>query len=148
MTLISSFEISAQGVDACAKRISTASSNVANAGTPYYVRQIPVLSEASSINFQGVLSDMRTQMFRTGLTFNSSGVLYEGNVADPTPGKRIYSPGHPQADKDGYITLSNTNIVNDMADAVVASKLYEANISVISIVKQMAQKAMEIGRGQ
>lgn len=148
MTLISSFEIAAQGVDACGKRISAASSNVANAGTPYYIRQIPVLSEVSSINFQGVMSDMRTQMFRTGLTFNTSGVMVEGNVGDPTPGKRIYSPGHPQADKDGYITMSNTSIVNDMADAVVASKLYEANISVISIVKQMAQKAMEIGRGQ
>jgi flagellar basal body rod protein FlgC len=35
-----------------------------------------------------------------------------------------------------------------MADAMVSSKVYEANLSVISVVKQMANKAIEIGRGQ
>lgn len=148
MTLTSSFDVAAQGIEVSALRIQAHSANVANAGTPYYVRKVPVLSESSTVSFQGVLADMRNGMFHTGLTLNNSGVVYNGNAADPTPGKKVYSPGHPQADKDGYITLSNVNVISDIADATVASKLYEANLSVIGIVKQMANKAIELGRGQ
>lgn len=148
MTLMNAFDVSAQGVEAASSRIATHTQNVANAQTPFYVRKIPVIGETSMMHFQGILSDMRNNLFRTGLTYNSSGVMFEGNASDPTPGKRMYVPGHPQADKDGFITMSNVNIVNDMADSIVASKLYEANLSVISVVKQMATKALEIGRGQ
>ncbi len=70
-----------------------------------------------------------------------------GVVNDPTPGKRMYEPGHPQADKDGYVTLSNVNPMSDMADATAASRLYEANLAVLSIVKSMETKALDIGRG-
>jgi flagellar basal-body rod protein FlgC len=146
MTIASSFDIAAQGIDASAKRIQAHAMNVANTGTPYYVRKIPVISETSSITFQGVLSDMRAGLFRTGISMGSSGVFYEGNVGDPTPGKRVYQPGHPQADKDGYVTLSNVNVISDIADATMASKVYEANLSVIGIAKQMANRALEIGR--
>jgi flagellar basal-body rod protein FlgC len=147
MTLTSSMDISSQGLETSALRIQTHSANVANASTPYYVRKIPVISESNGITFHGVLANLRQGVFHTGLTLNNSGVTFEGNVGDPTPGKRIYSPGHPQADKDGYITMSNVNIISDIADATVASKIYEANLSVIGIVKAMANKAMEIGRG-
>jgi flagellar basal-body rod protein FlgC len=148
MTLTSAFDVAAQGIEVSALRIQTHSANVANTNTPYYVRKIPVISEANTITFQGVLADMRNGVFHTGLIANSSGVTFEGNVGDPTPGKRVYAPGHPQADKDGYVTMSNVNVISDIADATVASKVYEANLSVIGIVKQMANRAMEIGRGQ
>ncbi len=148
MTLTNAMDISAQGIEVSALRIQTHSANVANTGTPYYVRKIPVISESNGVTFQGVLSDLRQGIFHTGLTLNNSGVVFEGNVADPTPGKKVYAPGHPQADKDGYITMSNVNVISDIADATVASKIYEANLSVIGIVKQMANRAMDIGRGQ
>lgn len=147
MSILQSMNIAATGMDTAAIRVANHSTNIANAATPYYQRKIPVISEASEMSFQGILSDMRNNMFRTGLTFQSHGVMYEGYAADPTPGKKVYQPGHPQADKNGFITMSNVNIVNDMADAIVASKLYEANLSVVSVAKQMATKALEIGRG-
>jgi flagellar basal-body rod protein FlgC len=148
MTLNSSMDIAAQGIEASAKRLEAYSANVANTGTPYYSRKIPVIAENSNVTFQGMLSDMRGGVFRTGISASNSGVQFVGNVEDPTPGERVYQPGHPQADKDGYITMSNVNVVTDIADATVASKIYEANLSVLSIVKQMATRAMEIGRGQ
>ncbi len=148
MTLSNSFDIAAQGIEASSLRIQAHSANVANVGTPYYVRKIPVISESNAVSFHGVLADMRSGIFHTGLSMNNSGVVFEGNVGDPTPGKRIYEPGHPQADKDGYVTMSNVNILTDIADATVAAKVYEANLSVFGIVKSMANKAIEIGRGQ
>ena len=148
MTLSSSMRISEQGLDVSSRRLQAHASNIANASTPYYVRKIPVVAEADQVTFQGILADMRHGYFHTGLTLSTGGVAFEGSAPDPTPGKRIFNPGHPQADKDGYITLSNVNIVADMADSMIASKLYEANLSVIGMVKQMANRALEIGRGQ
>lgn len=149
MTLNGSFDIAAQGVTVSSMRLNAHAANVANTATPYYQRKIPVVAEASNVSFQGVMSDMRNGIFHTGVTLNNgSGVSYVGNVPDPTPGKRMYMPGHPQADKNGYITLSNVNVMSDMADATLASKAYEANLSVLGMVKQLANRAMEIGRGQ
>ncbi|MCA9788675.1 MAG: flagellar basal body rod protein FlgC [Cyanobacteria bacterium HKST-UBA06] len=147
MTLLQSFNIAKSGLDTASTRLTNHSTNIANAATPYYKRKIPVVSESNMVSFQGVLEDMRNNLFRTGLTFQSNGASYEGFVEDPTPGQKVYQPGHPQADENGYITLSNVNVVNDMADAIMASKLYEANLSVVSITRQMANKALEIGRG-
>ncbi len=148
MTLADSFDVAAQGIEVSTQRIKAYSANVANAGTPYYVRKIPVVTESNTVSFQGVLADMRQGIFHTGLSLNNSGVVYQGDVADPTPGKKVYAPGHPQADKDGYITTSNVNVLSDIADSTMASRMYEANLSVLDIVKQMETRALDIGKSQ
>jgi flagellar basal-body rod protein FlgC len=149
MTLLNAFDITAQGINVCSKRLQAHATNVANAGTPFYVRKVPVLREGSSVSFQGVLGNVENGVFQTGLTMsNANGVQYEGDALDPTPGKKMYAPGHPQADKEGYITLSNVNVIADIADSNMASKIYEANLSVIGITKQLTNKALEIGRQQ
>jgi flagellar basal-body rod protein FlgC len=147
MTLSNSFEISAAGLTAQAERLKVHANNIANTNTPYYVRKIPILVENNKANFEDIIATMRQGVIQTGLSFSASGAMMSGVMADPTPGKRIYEPGHPQADKDGYITLSNVNPMTDMADALATSRLYEANLAVVGIVKNMANKALEIGRG-
>jgi flagellar basal-body rod protein FlgC len=67
-------------------------------------------------------------------------------VEDPTPFDRRYEPGHPDADKDGYVAYPNVNVMAEMANLVSASKSYEANISAIGIVKTMIARTLEIGR--
>ena len=70
----------------------------------------------------------------------------QDRVEDPTVGERIYSPGHPDADANGYIRSSNVNAMVDMADAIMAQRAYEANLALINISRSMAAKAAEIGR--
>lgn len=147
MTLSSSFEISAEGLTAQASRIKIHANNIANVNTPYYVRKIPVLAENYQMSFENIIGNMRKGIINAGVSYGPGGAVMAGTVADPTPGKRIYEPGHPQADKDGYVTLSNVNPMTDMADAMSSSRLYEANLAVVGIVKNMANKALEIGRG-
>jgi len=147
MTLSSSFEISAEGLTAQASRIKIHANNIANVNTPYYVRKIPVLAENYQMSFEDIIGNMRKGIINAGVSYGPGGAVMAGIVADPTPGKRIYEPGHPQADKDGYVTLSNVNPMTDMADAMSSSRLYEANLAVVGIVKNMANKALEIGRG-
>ena len=148
MSLNQAFNAAAMGIQASSFRVQVHTLNVANTNTPDYLRKIPLLSQNQRIPFQGVLSQMQEGLHPAVAHLKSTGVKIDGVVLDETPGKKLFAPGHPQADKNGYITLSNVNVINEIADSVTASRLYEANLAVVSLVKQMATRALEIGRGQ
>ena len=61
-------------------------------------------------------------------------------------GEKIYKPGHPDADANGYIRASNVNPLVEMADAQASQRAYEANLAVMTMSKAMAQRALEIGK--
>jgi flagellar basal-body rod protein FlgC len=148
MTLQNSMAISADGMTAQSERLKIFANNVANLDTPNYVRKIPVLTQNNDVGFEDVLNQMRSGKIYSGVAFNAGGVSMSGVLNDTTPGKRIYKPEHPEADKEGYITAANVSPLTELADATATSRVYEANLAVIGIVKQMASRALEIGRGQ
>ena len=142
MGLINAFNIGRQGLEVHGKRVEIAAKNIANIDTPNYTRKIPVISYAQDTSFASVLSSMGIGKF----TSNMGGVSYDGIVEDPTPGAKVYKPGHPDADKDGYIRTSNTNAMVDIADATLAQRAYEASLGVMTISKAMAVASLEIGK--
>lgn len=148
MTLQNSMDISAGGMTAQSTRLKVFANNIANLDTPNYVRKIPILVQNNDMSFQDMLGQMRNGIVHTGIAFNPNGVTMAGVVDDPTPGKKVYNPKHPEADKDGYITAANVSPLAELADATSTSRVYEANLAVMGIVKQMANRALEIGRGQ
>jgi len=148
MSILESFNIGESGLYASSKRLEIHAKNLANIHTPNYRRKIPVLAAREDISFNNLLSNMKTDTFSTGpIPNNSGGVSFEGVIEDPTPGELEYAPGHPDADKNGYIRRSNVNPMIDIADSVLTSRAYEANLAVVEIAKSMAQRATEIGRG-
>jgi flagellar basal-body rod protein FlgC len=66
-------------------------------------------------------------------------------VDDREPDRR-YMPGHPDADKDGYVAFPKINPAEDMVDLMGASRSYEANVAAISAVKDMIQKSLDLFR--
>lgn len=58
----------------------------------------------------------------------------------------VYDPDHPDADEDGYVYYPNVNNTEEQVDLLDASRVYEANVSALSVVKAMATKSLEIGR--
>ena len=74
------------------------------------------------------------------------GVQVAGIVLDSRPFKRVYQPGHPDADAQGYVSMPNIDTVTEMVDMMGATRAYEANVAAVGAVKGMAMKAMEIGR--
>ena len=142
-----SINIGARAVDVHGKRLDMAARNMANLDTPNYVRKIPILHATEDISFAGVMNSMKESVFGVGsIPFTQGGVALTGVVEDPTMGEKLYKPGHPDADRNGYIRTSNVNPMTEMADASFAQRAYEANLSIIAITKSMAQKAIEIGR--
>ena len=147
MGILDAMNIGANGLKVHGLRLDIAAKNVANVDTPNYVRKIPVLHATEDISFQGVLNGMKNDAFSTGaMPYLQGGVSFGGVVEDPTLGDKIYRPGHPDADKNGYIRASNVNPMVDMADAMLAQRAYEANLALINITKSMANKALEIGK--
>jgi flagellar basal-body rod protein FlgC len=60
--------------------------------------------------------------------------------------KRVYDPGHPDADRDGFVTFPNIDHAGEMAALIKTSRAYESNLTALSLAQQMAMKALEIGR--
>lgn len=147
MSIFDAMNIGSSGLKTHGKRLDIYAKNVANTDTPNYVRKIPVLHSTDDISFNSVMNNMKDGVFSTGVLYSAKGgVALTGVVEDPTLGDKIYKPGHPDADSEGYIRASNVNPMVDMADAMLAQRAYEANLALINITKTMALKAAEIGR--
>ena len=147
MGIMESIDIGANALKTHGLRIDIHAKNIANIDTPNYVRRIPVLNASEDCSFRGVLNQMKNDVYGTGtLPYVQGGVVFTGVVEDPTLGERIYRPGHPDADANGYIRSSNVNAMVDMADAIMAQRAYEANLAVVNITRSMASRATEIGK--
>lgn len=136
MNLLTALDVNASGLAAQRKRVEVSSGNLANSqttrtddGGPYRRKDV---------------------VFQTALTAEMGkgveGVEVSEVVEDQTPFDRRYEPGHPDADKEGYVAYPNVNVMQEMANLVDASRSYEANIAAISIVKAMITRTLDIGR--
>lgn len=142
MGIMNAFEIGREGLSVHGKRVEIAAKNIANIDTPNYTRKIPIISSNQDQSFATVLSSMGMG----ALGNNLGGVNFDGIIEDPTPGAKIYKPGHPDADENGYIRTSNTNAMVDIADATIAQSAYNASLGIMSITKAMITSSLEIGR--
>lgn len=142
MNSFSSMRISASGLSAERLRMDTISSNIANATTTRgdngkpYVRKIAVFQE----NLNRELSSSNSSQGEM------LGVKAVGIEEDKSPLRKVYDPSHPDADIEGYVTMPNVNILNEMADMIAATRAYEANVNAMTAEKGMFTKALEIGR--
>lgn len=147
MGIMDSIDIGANALKVHGRRIDVHAKNIANLDTPNYVRKIPVLNAVDDVSFHELMNSMKEDVFGVGtLPYLEGGVSFSGVVEDPTLGEKIYKPGHPDADADGYIRASNVNAMVDIADALMAQRAYEANLALVNISKSMAQRALEIGK--
>ena len=146
MTLVNSLNISQRALTVHGTRMDILAKNIANLDTPNYVRKIPVLNATDNVSFAGLLSSIKEDMFASGtVPYTTGGVSLSGVVEDPTLGDRLYRPGHPDADANGYVRSSNVNALVEFADASVAQRAYEASLTVMKITKEMVDMSVQIG---
>lgn len=147
MSYFGALDAGASALTAQRLRMDTISQNIANAnttrtedGTPYR-RRIVIFEESS----QGrPFSEYLTSSSRS--KYLANGVKVSRIVEDSTPFRRIYDPGHPDADADGYVEMPNVDVVTEMVNMISATRAYEANVTSINTSKNLAMKALEIGR--
>jgi flagellar basal-body rod protein FlgC len=142
MGLFDSLGISGSGLTAQRLRMDVTAENLANAQSVGYRRKDVVVNEASSGGgFGNVLAGAMGSSSPAG-----SGVEVSAITTDPSPGRRVYDPGHPDADRQGYVTMPNINPVTEMVDLIDASRAYEANVTAMQSAKQMFTKTLDLLR--
>ncbi len=147
MGIMDSMNIGANALRAHGMRLDIHAKNMANVDTPNYVRRIPMLNATEDMSFQGIMGVMKENAFNIGtVPYLQGGVTFSGCIEDPTIAQKMYKPGHPDADENGYVRESNVNPMVEISDAIMAQRAYEANLAVIGITKAMAQRAADIGR--
>ena len=147
MGLFDAIDISGSGLSAERLRMDVTAENLANAqttrganGQPYRRKEV-VLQEAPG-SFGATLSSV----MGGGPNSSGGGVHVAGIVEDSTPPKRIYDPGHPDADAQGYVSMPNVDTVSEMVDLISASRAYEANVTAMQAAKQMFSRTLELLR--
>ncbi len=153
MDFLSALSIAGTGLSAQRTRVNLATTNLANAestrgpdGQPYR-RRDPVLS---AVPFEASLQDATGQASlapgQPGSASTAAAVEVTGIVEDPSAGRRVYLPGHPDADASGFVTFPNVNPVNETVNLITAQRGYDANATAVETLKSMAQRALDIAR--
>ncbi|PIQ28118.1 flagellar basal body rod protein FlgC [bacterium (Candidatus Blackallbacteria) CG17_big_fil_post_rev_8_21_14_2_50_48_46] len=153
MSFQNDLRISASALSAQRLRMNAISNNLANANTtrtaeggPYQRQQVvfrPIFEQnfAAHLRLKNSHGEHLTPQFSQG-----EGVKAVAITQDTREGKMVYEPDHPDANAQGYVEYPNINVVAEMTDMISASRAYEANITATQTIKNMAMKALEIGR--
>jgi flagellar basal-body rod protein FlgC len=134
MSLFNIFDIASSAMTAQTERLNVTASNIANAdsatgpdGQPYKARQVV---------FQAVPQDDANAPAK---------VRVAGVIEDGTPPRRVYDPKHPAADGQGYVTLPNVSVVDEMVNMLSASRSYQSSVEVMNTAKTLLQKTLTLG---
>lgn len=139
--LLSGCNICSTGLSAERLRMEVVASNIANAhstrsptGGPY--RRQEVLFEAALSN------RLRAGSGGTPLL----GVNIVGVQNDPSVLPRIYQPGHPDADVQGFVTMPNVSLPIEMVNLMTANRAYEANLKVLQAIRRQMEQVVGLLR--
>lgn len=135
MSLFSAFRIAGSGATAQSQRLNVVASNLANAdsaagpdGQAYKARQVV---------FESVAPE--------GASGGPQGVRVRQVTTDESAPRRLYDPKHPLADAQGYVSLPNVNVADEMVNMLSAARSYENNIEVMNTAKSLLQKTLQLG---
>ena len=143
MGILNILKIGASALNAQRLRMETIATNLANMqstrteeGGPFKKKEVTFVPTDLSgpTDFKSIFSE------------KIEGVKVDEIRTSNKPFQRTFDPSHPDADPQGYVTLPNVNVMEEMADMMVATRAYEANVNVVNTTKDMYLKALEIGK--
>lgn len=139
MHILPAIDVTSDALNAEKIRLEVIGQNIANAQTTRGPGGVPY--QRKVVTFE---TELRNATGPDGPRME--GLRVAAISTDPTPGQRIYNPGHPHADANGMVQMPNVNLATEMVDMITASRAYEANLSVVRTARQMAQRALSIGK--
>ncbi len=145
MSFFKAMDISSSGLAAQRERMNILSANLANAqttrsddGGPYKRRDVVFSAVPTGTKFEDYLNGpMGSELRKVQVT-----QIHK----DTAPPRRVFDPTHPDHDADGYVSMPNIQVMTEMVNMIAATRAFEANTTALNDEKQMAMKALEIGR--
>jgi flagellar basal-body rod protein FlgC len=136
MSLFNIFDIASSAMSAQTERLNVTASNIANAdsaagpdGQAYRAKQVV---------FQAVPSEENAGN-------GPAKVRVAGVVEDGSPARKVFDPKHPLADGQGYVTMPNVSIVDEMVNMMSASRSYQSSVEVMNTAKTLLEKTLSLG---
>ncbi len=118
--------IVSSGLKAQAYRLQLVSENLANADTHGYRRKLVTFDSAVD---KATGADL-VRVARVSL--------------DRKEGERLFDPTHPLADENGYVLMSNVDMMTELADAREANRTYEAGLQIVRQARDMYAGLLDI----
>jgi flagellar basal-body rod protein FlgC len=137
MEFMPAFEVCASGLAAQRAKMDVIVSNLANINTtrtpeggPYRRKVIIFSSEPVEGSFDDILRRVKV----------------ENIVEEKESIRMVFDPAHPDADSEGIVAMPDISTVAEMADMITANRAYEACVTAFDATKNMAFKALELGK--
>ncbi len=137
MGLFKVFDIAGSSMSAQSLRMNTTASNLANAGS------VAGSAEAAYRSRQPVFQAVLNEILGDSA---SSGVRVKGVVESNAPPVKVHQPGHPLADADGFVWMSNVNPIDEMVNMISASRSYQNSVEVLNTSKDLLLRTLSIGQ--
>ena len=125
MSIANVFDIAGMGMSVQTVRLNTIASNIANAETvagsaeqayrgrhPVFVAQRP--------GHDNSFAEFGQAASKGGVDSQNFGVMVSEIMQSQAEPQMRHQPGHPLADENGYVYVSNVNPVEEMADMIAA----------------------------
>ncbi len=145
MDFFDALNTSSAALSAQRLRMNLISGNLANVNTtrtsqggPYRRKEAVFAAQPLNQSFQRILADRQNNSIAS--------VKVARVIEDRNPPVMKYDPRHPDADAKGYVAMPNINLMEEMVNMISATRGYEANVTALKAAKDMALKALEIGR--
>lgn len=141
MDLFRIFDIAGSSMSAQSVRLNTTASNLANASST--AGKAEDVYRARNPVFQAVMAREGGDPASDGA---AAGVRVVDVVESQVPPVRVYQPGHPEADADGYVYTTNVNVVDEMVNMISASRTYQNSIEVMNTSKELMLRTLTLGQ--
>ena len=130
-------DLSTSGLVAQRFRMDTIAGNIANLNT--------TRDENNNLSpFQRRLVTFMADDERRQDKEHGAGVKFSIKVDRTTPPRKVYQPGHPDADAEGMVLYPSIDLTREFVNALEASRAYEANVAAIDVTKSMFTQALRI----
>jgi flagellar basal-body rod protein FlgC len=136
-SILGSTNVSASGLSAERFRMEVVANNIANA----YSTRTP---EGGPFRRQDVVfaSLLEQRLRGSRAPAQTGGVRVAEVIDDMSEMPRVYNPGHPDADNQGFVTMPNVQIATEMVNLITANRAYEANLKVLQAFRQQAEQVL------
>jgi flagellar basal-body rod protein FlgC len=132
--MFDTINIAVSGLKAYNRKIEVISSNIANIQTTDAGKGEP---------YRRLIAEMTSDSDKEN---EARGVQIGDIVQDQSDFEKVLNPGHPQADKDGYVAMPNVNWPREITDLNIASKAYQANAAILKRYQKMVESSLELLR--
>lgn len=148
MDLFRIFSISGAGMSAQRSRMTVVAGNLANTETTRTPEGVPY--KRRDVIFQAVpVRDEFSDDWNASDSEPAEGLLtvkVTGIEPSRRPARKVFDPNHPDANPDGYVSLPDINVMEEMVDLMSAVRSYEANLSAFNTTKSLIRRLLDLAR--